>query len=704
MSRFHPDGNSVPNTYLSWERWRCIQDCKRSFFEDPFSFSVSCPYVEPFVVESWKRCWEMELDPRIDVYANRLEDEAFRQVLAKHEDLLSVCRPLFSEFEQSAHNFHVSLIDSDGIVLLQIGRFSTPVRLEIVGASGLNWSESIVGTSSHALAVRHKRPVQLLGSEYYCNAFEPILCSSAFPIFDTANQVEAVLTMVFRQDKAALVGSEFEGDLLNESMAIIAALARAITSQLQLLRSNRSLTRLNAAYNNLNQKLKQSLAIQTVTMSGIDRSIITVDKAGMLVQCNPTAIRFLHIDETRLSDYDLRDFFPPGSSVFSLIRQQKKDQVEDTLLIDGSRHPCVIDIWPLDSSNSPENDFGGSAVLQIQNAESYIRSISQNTGNLAKYRFSDIIGKSSAIRQAIDMAKRFAMSPENILLTGQSGTGKEIFAQSIHNYSTPSGPFIALNCASMPRSLIESELFGYESGSFTGADKKGRPGKIELANGGTLFLDEIGDMPYEIQAVLLRVLQDKKVIRIGGSQYKSVHFRVIAATNRDLAAMVKDGLFREDLFFRLSVLFIHLPPLCERDGDAELFADSFIRNYCARMNWPISTLTPEARAFIRGYQWPGNLRQLENALIYAINACRDKDIEPYHLQKGDLSRPDDMASSDSSIPASSMDEALPLVEYERRAIMAALQHTENHIPRAAEILKVSKSTLYRKMREYGIDI
>jgi len=179
---------------------------------------------------------------------------------------------------------------------------------------------------------------------------------------------------------------------------------------------------------------------------------------------------------------------------------------------------------------------------------------------------------------------------------------------------------------------------------------------------------------------------------------------VIAATNRDLHAMVQQGLFREDLFFRLSVLFIYLPPLCEREGDAELFAEYFIHNYCDRMGWPIPTLTPEAWEFIRTYPWPGNMRQLENSLIYAINACRDQDIQPIHLQKKDMAGRIGLLASSPQTPTDLSDAAMPLAEYERQAILAALRHTDNHVPHAAEVLKISKSTLYRKMREYGIDL
>lgn len=194
------------------------------------------------------------------------------------------------------------------------------------------------------------------------------------------------------------------------------------------------------------------------------------------------------------------------------------------------------------------------------------------------------------------------------MLIGESGTGKELFAQAIHNNYCPEGPFIAINCASMPRTLIESELFGYEGGTFTGAEKKGRPGKFELASGGTLFLDEIGDMPIEIQPLLLRVLEERKVMRLGGNKYIPVNVRIIAATNKDLCQMISANHFREDLYYRLAVFRIDIPPLRSRKQDTLVLARYFIEETCRRINVKAPELSEDARETIRNYSWPGNAR------------------------------------------------------------------------------------------------
>ncbi|NLM20373.1 MAG: sigma 54-interacting transcriptional regulator, partial [Peptococcaceae bacterium] len=318
-----------------------------------------------------------------------------------------------------------------------------------------------------------------------------------------------------------------------------------------------------------------------------------------------------------------------------------------------------------------------------------------------RYRFEDIIGKDTGLKKVVDLARRFAHSPENVLLIGESGSGKELFAQAIHTESRPQGPFMAVNCAALPRELIESELFGYEGGSFTGAERSGRPGKIELAHGGTLFLDEIGDMPLELQAVLLRTIEDKQVMRIGGRRYNKVDFRLIAATNRNLYNMVKENQFREDLYFRLSVLTINIPPLRARKEDIEILSKYFIETYCQKQGWEVPTLSSAAQARINEYEWPGNVRQLQNAMIYAVNTALNDTITADDLPSY-VNLEIVPSKVDGMMDYFDDDKALSLQNIEKNAIKAAMLRAENYIPAAAEILGISKSTLYRKLKEYEI--
>jgi len=331
---------------------------------------------------------------------------------------------------------------------------------------------------------------------------------------------------------------------------------------------------------------------------------------------------------------------------------------------------------------------------QVDGTENYLRK--RTLENAQQTDFSSIVGTSEELSKTIEKAKAFARLSENILIVGESGTGKELFARAIHSVSRPDGPFIALNCAAIPQSLIESELFGYESGSFTGATSKGKTGKIELAEGGTLFLDEIGDMPLELQAVLLRVLEDKQIMRIGGNSYKKIDVRFIAATNQNLLKLIREGKFRKDLYYRISILNLHIPPLRKRRQDIDLLVDFFVKKHCEDNHLPIPKITKDSRELLRSYSWPGNVRQLRSTLISAICLSSNGYILPEDLLSF-LSE-----SPDSSPVESDIKDLKTMADFERLAIIKTMREQNNNITRASEVLRISKSTLYRKLREYNL--
>jgi transcriptional regulator with PAS, ATPase and Fis domain len=319
------------------------------------------------------------------------------------------------------------------------------------------------------------------------------------------------------------------------------------------------------------------------------------------------------------------------------------------------------------------------------------------------YDFNSIIGDSDLMVQARKLAQRFAKSSASILLLGESGTGKELFAQAIHNHSRPSKPFIVLNCAAIPENLIESELFGYDGGAFTGAKKSGSRGKIELAEGGTLFLDEIGDMPQETQAVLLRVLESKQVMRVGGQKYRPVDFRLITATNKDLKQMVKDGLFRLDLYYRFSVLTVNIPPLRQRGRDIIALAKFFLEKHSGD-NTIKHEIDKVAQIKLMEYYWPGNVRQLENAMIYALHVCDNDVILPEDLPD-EIVKKDIVQYPETKQPLLKMEQEFKvksMKEVEENAIINTLFKTGNNISLSAELLGISKSTLYRKVKMLGL--
>ncbi|WP_459910493.1 sigma-54 interaction domain-containing protein [Desulfotomaculum defluvii] len=316
-----------------------------------------------------------------------------------------------------------------------------------------------------------------------------------------------------------------------------------------------------------------------------------------------------------------------------------------------------------------------------------------------------IIGKSPALQKIISMVKQVASSESTVLLRGESGTGKELFAHSIHELSLKSnGPFVAINCAAIPEALLESELFGYEEGSFTGAKKGGKPGIIELANNGTLFLDEIGDMPLTLQAKLLRVIQEKSIERVGGSHPISINVRLVAATHRNLEEMIEIGTFRGDLFFRLNVIPIFIPPLRQRPEDIELLLHYYLRKYCLMLRKPFKILSYAALLQLLRYNWPGNIRELENMVEYLVNIHNQDIITPE-----DLPTNIQQLTQEKNQQVSNPDPALlpgkNKGQRSRQEIIDSLNcygwHTEGK-KRAASALGVSLATLYRRIKKYKI--
>lgn len=318
-----------------------------------------------------------------------------------------------------------------------------------------------------------------------------------------------------------------------------------------------------------------------------------------------------------------------------------------------------------------------------------------NTAEAATpHTFGAIVGKSAAIADVIRQAEKVAATDVAVLINGETGTGKEVFAQAIHSASRRSGEaFLALNCSAFSRELLESELFGYKAGAFTGAVRDKR-GLLEEANHGTVFLDEIGEMALELQAKLLRVLETGEFVKVGDTKTTRVDVRILSATNRNLKEEIANGRFREDLYFRLSVFRIELPPLRQRKEDIQPLARHFIERYAQQIGRPAPALSSEAKNLFLSYPWPGNVREMMNAVEHALIVC-DSEITSRDL-------PIDMLSADASSAAA--DDSFDLKSVERRHIVKVLRHTHGNKTETARLLKIGLTTLYRKIEEYGITV
>jgi two-component system NtrC family response regulator len=332
-------------------------------------------------------------------------------------------------------------------------------------------------------------------------------------------------------------------------------------------------------------------------------------------------------------------------------------------------------------------------ALKLRRLERENRSLREAVTD--RYSFGNILGTSGKMREVLDVAGRVASSDATVLITGESGTGKELIAQGVHyNSARADGLFVAVNCAAIPENLIESELFGHVKGSFTGAVRD-REGKFELADGGTLFLDEIGDLRIDLQAKILRALQERTIERVGGSRPVELDVRIVAATNRDLEREVREGRFREDLYYRLSVVTLHLPPLRERKSDIPLLAEHFLKKFNPGGQ---TTVTSEALNLLIAYGWPGNVRELENVMERASVLKRGDMIGVNDLPEKLTRRGMGPAGIILNLP----DEGLSLEELEKDLIIKALEKHNGNQTRAAEYLHISRPTLIYRMEKYGL--
>lgn len=674
--------------YASKEYWDEVERCKRQYVskgEDPLASGV----VRKEIAESWIRSkkYGVRLDTNHLNYT--LSEIEIKKVKEKNKLLIDLSMPLIQNFLDlaAASGHSLELFDPNGVFLSGIH-----IDISKSKVKSMIWNEKTTGTTSHTMALMHRQPYQIIGPENYLEILHNTISTSA-PIVNENGVVLGALALVqvfeekpWKKDIA---------EMYSQALGWVSSLVMAIEKQIKLQKNSESLRIVNDVLN--------------TTLEFIDEGIVSIESDGGIIRANKEAGRILHTGNISLEGHNIYEYFSKNSRIKEFVLSKRNIEfLEESIKAGQEEKPYLVSIKPVIRQDNNGSDI---TILRLVNTEKINALVTNRSGAVAKFSFDDIVGESESVNRAKKLALRFAISQENILLLGESGTGKELFAQAIHNKYRPSGPFIAVNCAAMPRNLIESELFGYEAGAFTGAEKHGRPGKIELANGGTLFLDEIGDMPYELQAVLLRVLQDKMVMRLGGNKYRQVNFRLVAATNQDLHTMVRERVFREDLYFRLSVLNIEIPPLRERGRDILLLTEYFIRQYSQRMGWEIPGTTEAAKRVLLEYDWPGNVRQLENAIIYAVNVADEQDIDISQLPKELQTLHETKAEFQPQIleqqkadeeDKTTEDPLFSMKESEKLVLMRTMAKAGYNIGVAANFLGISKTTLYRKLKEHKI--
>jgi len=457
---------------------------------------------------------------------------------------------------------------------------------------------------------------------------------------------------------------------------------------------------------NLNEVYSLLEAIINATQDAIS----VVDQNGLGVMINPAYIKITGLSEKDVIGKPATVDIAEGESIHMQVLKTRKPIKGALMKVGPARKEVLVNAAPiivngeLRGSVGVIHDMSEITKLsnELKNAKNIIRSLE------AKYTFEDIIGSDPLLLSAIDKAKKAAEIPITVLLRGESGTGKEIFAHAIHNESERKfRKFIKVNCSAIPETLLESELFGYEEGAFTGAKKGGKKGFFEEAEGGTIFLDEIGEIPHSTQTKLLRVLQEKEIVRVGGTKSISIDVRIIAATNADLEGAIESGRFRADLYYRLNVLPITIPPLRLRKGDIYDLSIFFIKKFNQQYGRNVRDITQQAVSRLKEYNWPGNVRELDNFIGRAIINMKASDtvIQENHLPKlegasdaGD--NPDARMKGRGSI-SMTLDSVVEKAEKEH--IAKVMKECGNNKTKAAKNLNISLRSLYYKLERYGLE-
>ena len=631
--------------YREWERFQNGQ---------PVDETV----ISPSILRSWQRCRLLHVDPD-EGSRRRLSPEELEKTLRKNALLIRIARGIMERLYNpiSSSGSIISISDANGVILscLRDEKKSYPIPNIEPGSIAL---ESSSGSNAINICLVEKRPVETWAAEHYCRMLHNWFCAAA-PIWNTKHELVGVLNVTLPWDM-----------FHTHTQGMIDSAAYAISEQL---------------------RLHFLLEEQRVIFEMMDEGLVVLDAGGVIRFINKKAQQMLSISSLngakRISDIIL------SKDILRAILSEKASFMDQEALLQlrTGTLSCMLSV-----SCTEE---GGSRVVTLREVKRIKESAARVTGAKAVFTFNHIVGASPALQNVIQMARKAAKSDATTLILGESGTGKELFAQSMHNASSrATGAFITVNCGALPRELVQSELFGYDEGAFTGASRLGKPGKFELADNGTIFLDEIGEMPMDAQVSLLRLLQNGEVTRVGSKYTRQVNVRVIAATNRNLQESIREKSFREDLYYRLNVVSLNIPPLKERRSDIRLLTQHFLAHFMMTQNNPELRMTEDVLRILEGYSWPGNVRELENTVERMVFMAPDSgliDVDSVPLNIINGSSGGHAAGKSASAPGF-------LEMQERESILRVLQDCGGNIRATAQKLGISRSGLYVKMKKFGI--
>ena len=622
------------------------------------------------IAASWHRSKNFGLDPFFaDMHV--VSDQELNQRRRKIPELITSALPYMHKLftlikeEQAV----ITLSDADAVILEVLANPSTYPEISYP-KEGTIHSEQFVGTSAIGLALAIDNPVEVIGAEHWRKVNHAWACY--------ASPLHAGKAIVGCINIACTITEYSNSPTI---IPMVSASSNAIERELMF-------------------KLKISeqekiIQQQKTLLEYVDTGIIAIDSLGVIKQINQQALDIFKV-QGAWEERSLKDLFHSDIQFTALAEQGKMLDEQDIPIKIGSSYAHIT----CSTYKTELDKLGINLVILVRTPATVRRIVNKASGANARYSFSDIIGTCPAMEQPLKIAQLASKNNTNVLVMGETGTGKELLVQAIHNASERKNkPFIAINCGALSRELIRSELFGYEGGAFTSAKSSGSLGKFELAEGGTLFLDEIGEMPLEVQAVLLRVLQTQEIVRVGGKYPIAVNVRVIAATHRDLAIAVQEQTFRNDLYYRLNVLSINLPPLRARNGDILKLVEFFLKKFQHQFGKPHLSIDDSVYALFEAYDWPGNIRELENILQRAAVIC-----EQEHITLNDIPSTivEHQATTSSLNPVTT--QTFSLEEGKRDKLIQILKKTNGNIREVSTLLRVSRSTVYNMLNRYNLDL
>lgn len=607
----------------------------------------------PILKKSWERSSLYGVDP-ITAKDAILDPSEFKQYREQKQSFLQEIYPTITQMFHWLRSSHsvVILSDTAGYILESLGdplflRETEKIHL----SKGACWSERIRGTNAIGTVIEEQQPIEVVGKDHYLKANHILFCAAS-PIFNPMGDLIAVLDV-----------SGFSEMHHPSLLGMVDTIARKIEERLLFKVFDHQLIV------SLTQEDKRG-----------QQALLAINEDGVITGANREARSLFGASLSHMEKRPLSDWFTGLEP-----------------LLGKSQNPSEQSSIPIYRKDHKKNKWFASVVLDTRPRffpiqKSLIAKGKADKKNVAYYSFDEIYGRDRHFVSALHLARRAATTDYNVLVTGESGTGKEMVSQAIHLAShRRDHPFIAINCGAVSKSLMESELFGYEAGAFTGAKQSGQAGKIEKAHSGTLFLDEIAEMPLDMQVALLRVLQEFTVTRVGGSLPIPVDVRIIAATHKDLWQEVQAGRFRADLFFRLQGIHISIPPLRKREDRLQL-ADHLLQRIRKELGKHSLVLSTEASHLIETYPWPGNVRELSAALRHAAFLAESGTIDRSHFPGYIL--------SGNHQPCQNSTDLLEQVEF--CTIVETLKKTEGNVAQAARILGIGRNTLYRKLKKANL--